>query len=191
MKNTFLILSVLIACLRQIVGILAVIRGGFRPQRMTRFLLFLVSLLLVGTLFAQGDRNAIYTILTIAIGNLIMFLLSLRKGIGGTTRFDFFVLLTAIITLIVWRTTDNHILGLCMAIATNFVAFWPTIIKTWCLPETEEWVFYALYALSSILVILSISNFTFGKLALPAYVVFMNGMLALIIIFRKNILRNK
>jgi len=52
-------------------------------------------------------------------------------------------------------------------------------------------VFYALYALSSILVILSISNFTFGKLALPAYVVFMNGMLALIIIFRKNILRNK
>lgn len=101
MKNTFLILSVLIACLRQIVGILAVIRGDFKPQRMTRFLLFLVSLLLFGTLFAQKDRNAIYTILAIGIGNLIMFLLSLRKGIGGTTRFDFFVLLIAIITLVV------------------------------------------------------------------------------------------
>lgn len=99
MEQAFLILSVAIACLRQIVGILAVIRGNFRPQRMTRFLLLLVSLLLVGTLFAQRDRNAIYTILAIGIGNLIMFLLSLRKGIGGTTRFDLFVLLMAIITL--------------------------------------------------------------------------------------------
>lgn len=189
MKQVFLILSVLIACIRQIVGIFAMIKGNFKPQRMTRFLLFLVSLLLIVTLFAQKDRNAIYVILAIGIGNLIIFLLSLRTGVGGTSRFDLLVLLMVIITLIIWKTTNNHILGLCMAIVANFIAFWPTIIKAWHLPGTEEWVFYALYVLSSLLAILSISNFTFGKLALPVFVVFMNGTLVLIIVFRKKYLK--
>jgi hypothetical protein len=99
MKNLFLILSVAIACISPIIGIRSILKGKFKPQRMTRFLLFLVSLLFIGTLLAQGDRNAIYVILVIGLGNLIIFLLSIKNGMGGTTKFDILVLSMAIVTL--------------------------------------------------------------------------------------------
>ncbi|MDD3156124.1 MAG: hypothetical protein PHP14_01580 [Candidatus Pacebacteria bacterium] len=41
------------------IGFVSILKGKFRPQRMTRFLLLLISLLFVGTLLAQGDTNAI------------------------------------------------------------------------------------------------------------------------------------
>jgi len=123
MKNLFLILSVLIACISPIIGIRSILKGKFKPQRMTRFLLFLVSLLFIGTLLAQGDRNTIYVILVIGLGNLIIFLLSIKNGMGGTTKFDILVLLMAIVTLTIWKVSNNPVLGLVMSIVTNFIAF--------------------------------------------------------------------
>ena len=190
MKNLFLILSVAIACISPIIGIRSILKGKFKPQRMTRFLLFLVSLLFIGTLLAQGDRNAIYVILVIGLGNLIIFLLSIKNGMGGTTKFDILVLSMAIVTLTIWKVSNNPVLGLVMSIVANFIAFWPTIIKAWHLPGTEEWRIYAFYVLSSIFTILSISNFTFGKVVSPVYVIFMNGFLTLMIVLRKKILKN-
>jgi len=99
MKNLFLILSVVIACISPIIGIRSILKGKFKPQRTTRFLLLLVSFLFIGTLLAQGDRNAIYIIFVIFIGNLIIFLLSIKRGVGGTTKFDILVLLTTLVSL--------------------------------------------------------------------------------------------
>jgi hypothetical protein len=109
---------------------------------------------------------------------------------GGTTKFDILVLSMAIVTLTIWKVSNNPVLGLVMSIVANFIAFWPTIIKAWHLPGTEEWRIYAFYVLSSIFTILSISNFTFGKVVSPVYVIFMNGFLTLMIVLRKKILKN-
>jgi hypothetical protein len=53
----------------------------------------------MGTLLAQGDRNAIYIIFVIFVGNLIIFLLSIKRGVGGTTKFDILVLMMALVSL--------------------------------------------------------------------------------------------
>jgi hypothetical protein len=83
------------------VGISSILKGKFKPQRMTRFLLFLVSFLFIGTLLAQGDRNSIYPIFVIFLGNLVIFILSIKYGVGGTTKLDMLVLSLAILSLIV------------------------------------------------------------------------------------------
>lgn len=172
MKNIFLTMSVVISLSAYIVGIYSIIRGNFRPQRMTRFLLLLISLLFVGTLFAQGDRNAIYLALVTFIGTLAIFILSIKKGIGGTTKLDLVVFFMALFSLVVWYTTKNPILGLSMSIITDFIAFFPTLVKSWILPETEEWKFYILDVFSSLCSLLSISVFTFGKVIFPIYMVY-------------------
>lgn len=186
MELLFLIISVVIGCISRGVGIWSILRGEFRPQRTTRLLLLVVSVIIMGTLLAQGDRNAIYIVFVIFIGNLIMFLLSIKRGIGGTTKFDILVLSMTLVTLTVWVMTNNPVLGLLMAIITNFIAFLPTIIKSWNLPQTEEWRVYALYALASLFTVLSISNFTFGKTLTPIYAIGINGTVASIILLRKK-----
>jgi hypothetical protein len=43
----------------------------------------------------------------------------------------------ALFSLVVWYTTKNPVLGLSMSIVTDFIAFFPTLVKAWILPETE------------------------------------------------------
>jgi hypothetical protein len=100
------------------------------------------------------------------------------------------VLFMAIFSLIIWRITNNSILGLVMSIITDFIAMVPTIIKSWVLPETEEWWFYISGTFSSIFNVLSISVFTFGTLAFPAYIFLVCTITGLIIIFRNKYLKN-
>jgi hypothetical membrane protein len=101
MKQIFLILSVLISLLAYVVGIYRIIKGEFHPQRMTRFLLSFLALIFVVVLFTQGDRNGLYLALVMFLCNFIVFILSIKNGIGGTTRLDMTVLFMAIFSLII------------------------------------------------------------------------------------------
>jgi len=190
MKNIFLVLSTVISLSAYILGIISITKGSFKPERMTRFLLLLISLLFVGTLLASGDRNAIYLALATFVGTLVIFLLSIKNGIDGTSKLDKTVFFMVIVSLFVWYTTKNPILGLIMSILTDFIAFFPTLVKAWKIPETEEWKFYALDTLSSFLIILSLSTITFGKIIFPLYVFSTTLLVVLIIIGRKKYLKN-
>ncbi len=189
MKNIFLVLSILISLAAYIAGIYRIIKGNFRPQRMTRFLLAFLALIFVMVLWAQGDRNALYLALVMFSCNFIVFVLSIKNGIGGTTRLDMVVLFMAIFSLIVWKTTDNPVWGLVMSIMTDFVAMVPTIVKSWVLPGTEEWWFYISGTFSGVFNVLSISVFTFATLAFPVYIFLVCTTTGLIIIFRNKYLK--
>jgi len=191
MKNIFLIMSIIFGFSTFVIAIYSIAKGNFRPQRMTRFLLLLNSLLFVGTLFAQGDRNAIYLAIITFLGSLAIFILSIKKGIGGKTKLDITILFMAIFSLIVWYTTKNPILGLVMSIVTDIISIYPTIIKSWILPETEEWRCYLSETLASSCSILSLSVFTFGKLVYPLYIFLINVSIVSIIILRQKQLKSR
>jgi len=169
-KFIFLVISVIIGFITPIIGIRSVLKGGFKPQRMTRFLIFVISLLFVGTLLAQGDRNGVFIAIAQLIGSLIIFILSIKKGMGGTEKFDFFILFMVILSLIIWKTTNNPTLGLIMSIVTDLMSFLPSLIKTWKYPETEEWKFYMSDTLASFFSILSIKLYSLANLAFPIYI---------------------
>ncbi|HOR01808.1 MAG TPA: hypothetical protein PKZ92_00940 [Candidatus Woesebacteria bacterium] len=185
-KFIFLVISVIIGFITPIIGIRSVLKGGFKPQRMTRFLIFVISLLFVGTLLAQGDRNGVFIAIAQLIGSLIIFILSIKKGMGGTEKFDFFILFMVILSLIIWKTTNNPTLGLIMSIVTDLMSFLPSLIKTWKYPETEEWKFYMSDTLASFFSILSIKLYSLANLAFPIYIFLINTATVLIILGRKK-----
>ena len=170
------------------IGIYSIVRGDFRPQRMTRLLIFLLSLLMVGTLWAQGDRNSIFIAIAQLFGGFIILLLSIEKGIGGYGVMGGVVFVMTIASLVVWRTTNNPTLGLIMSIVTDLIAFSPTIVKTWQLPETEEWKFYMSDVVASFFSILSIPLFSIGNLAFPVYILAINTLSVVMILGRKKYL---
>lgn len=75
-----------------------------------------------------------------------------------------------------------------MSIVTDLIAFSPTIVKTWKLPGTEEWKFYMSDVVASFFSILSISAFTVGNLAFPAYILAINTLSVVMILGRKKYL---
>ncbi len=189
MREAFLFISVVLSLWGLVLGLKSILRGYFKPQRMTRFLFFLIFVLLFGTLFVQGDRNSIYVAFIAMISTFLIFVLSIKKGMGGASKFDFAVLMMALIALTVWVLSNDPLLGLLMTIVAGILAYIPTIIKAWELPETEDWFFYLVYALASLFSILSIKDFTLAKLAFPVYLTLANGVLISIIVLRKRRLK--
>ena len=101
MREAFLFISVVLSLWGLVLGLKSILRGYFKPQRMTRFLFFLIFVLLFGTLFVQGDRNSIYVAFIAMISTFLIFVLSIKKGMGGASKFDFAVLMMALIALTV------------------------------------------------------------------------------------------
>lgn len=184
MENILLALATTVSLSAYAIGFVSILKGKFRPQRMTRFLLLLISLLFVGTLLAQGDTNAIWLALATFTGTLSIFILSIKRGIGGSSKLDITVFLMVIVSLAVWYTTKNPVLGLTMSIVTDFIAFSPTLIKAWVLPETEEWRFYVMDVISSFLIILSLSTITLGNAIFPIYIFLINLLVTIVILIR-------
>lgn len=189
MEHVFLALSVIFALLSPVIGITAVLMGNFRPQRMTRLLIFVISLLFVGSLWEQGDRNGIYVAGAQLLGGMVLLLLSIKRGMGGTNRLDLLVLALALASLLAWKATNNPLLGLLMSIVTDLIAFSPTLVKTWKYPETEEWKFYASDVVASTFSLLSITTYGLATIAFPAYIWLINMVSVVMILGRRNMRR--
>lgn len=189
MKQIFLVLSVIIILWSYILGIYSIVKGKFRPQRMTRFLILVFSIIYVVSLLVQGNRNAIWLALVSLISTLIIFLLSIKKGMGGVAKLDITVLIMVVFSIIVWKATNNPVLGLTMSLVADLTSYIPTFLKAWKFPETEEWKFYASFVLANFLNLLSISHYTFGKVILQSYLLGVDAAIILIVVLRGHILK--
>jgi hypothetical protein len=150
-----------------------------------------MNFLFVGTLIAQKSWSALGLAGAQFVGNAIIFFLSIKKGMGGTSKTDFIVLTGAIISGIVWKLTDNPTLALIMSITTDFIAFVPSYIKIWKQPETEDWKFYCSDIVAGTFSILSLTSYALGDVAYPVYILLINFTTTLLIILRTELLKKK
>ena len=189
--NLFLISSIISSFVTPFIGIRAIFRGEYKPQRMTRFIVWFVTLLFVGTLFAQGDRNGIFIALVQLLSTSAIFFLSFKYGMGGTSKTDFIVLALAILAIYVWKTTANPTLALYMSILADFIGFLPTLVKCYVKPYTEDWKFYTSDIIAGGLNLLSVSSFLLKDFAFPLYIFLINVIPTALILFGRMAQREK
>ncbi len=191
MQSFFIILTVIQGFISQCIGVYAIVRGGYRPQRMTRFIYLLLTFIFIGSLYAQGSTDALFLATMQGIGTIIIFILSFKYGIGGTSKLDFITLIGFAISLIAWKTTSNPTIGLYLSILTDCIGFIPTIEKTWRLPHTEDWRFYFSDVLAGLFSVLSIGVFTLPNLAYPLYIFLLNFIAVILILVRGTVVHKK
>lgn len=158
------------ALIGQIAGVIAVIqaipyivdifRGHTKPERMTYFIWFIVDALLITSYISVGATTTIWTGLVYVATGFIIFLLSLKYGMGGFSKLDIFCLFIALIGMLIWATTSNAVLALCFATFAAKVGYLPTIKKAYFFPETENTLSWTLCAFSSTLNIFALTTFS-------------------------------
>lgn len=180
-------LSSILAFISYIVYIVAILKGNARPHRTTRLVLVLITVLATASLFAQGSTTAIWLSGVFAFGCILIFILSIKYGMGGWAKEDILCLIIALIGIGVWKITSNPIYGLFASIAADLSGQVPMLIKTYKFPETEVWTFYSIDVLAAILNIFAITNKTYQELSYPLYIVLIDG-LTITFILRKRFL---
>lgn len=184
--SPLIVISSLFILFSGFLNIRAILLGKAKPHRTTFFIFFLVNSIIFASLFAQQDRVAIYLAFFNAISLLIIFLLSLKYGMGGLAALDIVCLGLALAGIVLWKITNNPILGLYASLFTSAVCSIPTIKKIYFFPKTEVWEFWFIGFLSSLLNLLAIKNWTFNSIIFPLYLTIANLIIVLLIIRPRN-----
>lgn len=188
MQNPFIIISSLLALISYIVYALAILRGEAKPHRTTRFVLVLITALATASLFAEKSIVAIWIPGIFTVGSFIIFILSLKFGIGGWAKTDLLCLFLSLAGIIFWKAADNPLYGLYASIGADFVGQIPMLMKTYRHPETEVWSFYLVDVFAALFNLLALQHWTTQEYAYPLYILCIDFLIVLLII-RPKILK--
>lgn len=182
MQNIFLILSSILAFISYLVYIIAIFKKEAKPHRTTRFVLFIITALATASLFAQKNQVAIWLTGIFAFNSFIIFILSLKYGMGGWEKTDIVCLIIALIGIGLWKFTKSPSLALYASIAADFTGVVPTLIKTYHFPKTEVWTFFAIDAVAALFNLMAIKNWALVEFAYPLYIIFTDFTIVLLIL---------
>jgi hypothetical protein len=113
----------------------------------------------------SGVFSAIALIATLSV---IGF--GLRHGNKAYSRFDIICQVAALAGIPLWLLSGVPAVATAFAIAVDFSGGLPTLLHAWKSPQEETWHSFALTALGSLIVLMSLSNHSFVAIALPLYI---------------------
>ncbi len=180
MQHTLIILSSLIVLLAYLVYEWSIFHGTTRPHRTTRFVLMLITILGSSALFAESDRVVFWLIAMMAVNSIILFLISLKYGVGGWAKSDVICLIIALVGITSWKLTSNPAFGLYAAVVADFAGMIPTVIKTYRHPETEYSLWFLLDVVSIILILIALPRWELIVVLYPLYLLIINSILLIL-----------
>ena len=154
-----------------------ILRGKVKPHRMTWGIwTILTTIAAVNQIKNGGGYSSLFFVST-AVLVLIVFLLSIKYGMGGANLIDWICLAAAIVLLIYWVTVKDTRISTFIAVAIDFIGAIPTVIKTYKHPETETYIQWVLAAFGGLFSMLAVTKLDWALLIYPAYVFVMNGII--------------
>jgi len=186
--NTLTLISIIFALITPIIWVRSIFKWEYKPQRMTRFLLLILSWIIFLSLIWEGKWAGFYLAIIQFFWSCIYFILSIKYWMWGKSRLDIWVLVSVMFIGCIWYFTQSSRLTLILSIFVDILCFVPTFLKTWHHPFTESWLFYSSDVLAGLVSLFAISNiFTFGAI-FSWYVFLLNLTMVLIIVTRRKYL---
>ena len=120
------------------------------------------------------------------IFTVIIFFFSLQYGFKNIRKIDTLFLVLALLGLIPWLLTKDPTASVIIAVSIDFIAFIPTIRKTWSHPETETPLLYATNVIRHILMLFSLRAYNVATALHSVVMIATNGLMTGILLLRKK-----
>ena len=174
----------LVPCIFYIRGM---VRGKTKPDRVTWWVLTLVSGMITASYFAAGARETVWFPAAYTLSFFTIAVFSLKYGEGDFVlhTLDRICLAGALISALVWWSTSIPFLSLVMNICTEFIGLMPTIIKAYKRPQTEDSTAWVVATIASAVNLLAVSVWIPTVALYPVYV-FVSNAVVLYPIIRKK-----
>lgn len=178
------------SALLMILSVIPYARSIFRletkPQRMTWLIWSILTFIAFFSQLAKGGTWSLLLTAGDTLAILIVFILSIKFGVGGFRKIDILSLCGAGLSLILWYITKEPAVALFLIILTDFMGAHLTIRKAWHDPGSENWVGWAMCGLGGLLGTLAVGELNFILLLFPIYICIINSAMAIIILIRKR-----
>lgn len=158
-----------------------------KPNRITWWVLALVSGMITASYWSTGARETIWLPASYTASFLLIAFLSIRYGDGPITLsgLDRVSLAGALLSAVVWWSLGSPVPALFMSICTECIGLIPTVAKSYRDPGAESKASWYIATLASLLNVLALTDWSVIMAAYPLYVFVTNSMIALLISRKK------
>ena len=166
--------------------ILSILRKETKPNRASWIIWAIVSTIIALSYREAGASYAFLAPLGYVVGSTIVFILSIKYGVGGWTPFDRKCLIGTAISLVVWQIFDSPMSALLINLFINLLGTLPTARKAWYQPETEDKVFWILVLLGTFVNLFAVEKWIFSMAVYPVSMVFLIGIVTVPVLWTKR-----
>lgn len=190
-EKFFGLLAVACAAVQFIPYIYDTIKGRTRPQRVAWLIWFALGGVIFFSQLAKGASDSLWVTCVQMAGNLVIFILAIKRGYGSFTKRDGMSLTLAAAGLALWAITKEPTVALLIAIFVDSIGAALVAVKAYHDPHGETlstWVFSGLAGLCAAFAVGSFQKPIL--LAYPAYVALNCAVTSITIIVRKRIVEH-
>jgi hypothetical protein len=172
-NENWIYLGTAIGALGALVYLRDTLRGTTKPNRVTWLLWAFAPLLAASVEFHDGVGLRALPIFMVGFMPLLIFAASFHNStsVWQIRRIDYACGAMSVVGTIVWFATQNGVLAISAAIAADFLAGVPTLMKSWTHPETETIYSYIGAVISMGIVLLTITRWTFEEAGFAIFIV--------------------
>ncbi len=151
------------------------LRGTTQPNRVTWLLWAIAPLLASAVEFSDGVGLRALPTFMVGFMPLLVFVGSFHNSasVWKIRRIDYACGAISVVGTLVWLVTRNGTLAICAAIAADFMAGIPTVMKSWTHPQSETVYSYLGGVISMAILLLTVTDWTFEVAAFPIFILCM------------------
>ncbi len=157
-----------------------------KPHRASFLIWTMLGLIAVGSQFAQGASWSLIFPAEETIGPLVIFILALRQGEGGFSKWDKLAIAAAMFGLIIWYFTKDPLTALIITVAVDTIGTVLTVHKTYLDPHSETFSTWLLACVGGLLASLAVGKLSFALLLYPIYLFVANGAVVFVMLLRRK-----
>jgi hypothetical protein len=168
----FVYLGAALGSVGSLVYVWDTLRGTTQPNRVTWLLWAFAPLLAFAVEVHAGIGLRALTTFVIGFMPLLVFLASFHNSaaVWKIRRIDYVCGAMSLAGTAAWLATQNGVVAIIAAIAADFLAGVPTLMKSWSNPESETVTSYIGAALNSGILLLTIHHWTTEVAAFPLFI---------------------
>lgn len=162
----------------------SILKGRTKPDRVTWWVLTLVSAMITASYYASGARETIWFPAGYTLSFFIVAIFSIKYGDGPVHlhTLDRVALGGALVSAVVWASLKSPVPALFLNILTELIGLWPTIYKSINRPETEDRTAWVITTIASLVNLFAISEWTLIIATYPLYSFISNSMITYLLV---------
>ena len=177
-KELLAVVATLFAIIGNVPYLIDVIKQKVKPHPYTWLVWTIVSAVTFFGAVAKGAGVGAIPTGVAEIFTVIIFFFSLRYG---------YFLIFALLGLIPWAITKDPTISVIIVVSIDFIAFLPTLRKTWTEPKTETALLYEMNVSRHILTLFSIQSYNIATMLHSIVMIVMNTIMSFIILWKKRV----
>ncbi len=161
--------------------IYSILKRKTKPSRASWLIWAVLSIIILLSYHASGATTTIWLPVSYAVIAVVVFLLSLKYGVGGYARLDIFCLAGAAVGLLLWKFTHNPANTLYLTLFIDTFGFIPTIKKAYLDPTSESKLSWTIAMVALVFNVAAITSWQFKIALYPIWEFIFNGLVTIML----------